>query len=356
MNEDQTSSSTNSGESLSSKEIQHIFSHEENKIAPDHSNDDKKSPRPKERDKDLVSIIYYQRKDSPKYFEIKKSIFFWWFVILPAVTLVSLTVAIFAAVHLSPTHLLQNYLSAKNYSSMKGEIESLKTENERLQDELKGKNRELLELKKSSPDENQGAETTDPALATTETPASTSQEAPNKPATEQMNPAQAATETVLPKNNAPLEPVQQDPTKKLSPQAFGLSYLSIFKPVAGQKDRTRPAQLSLSGFNVVSLRDTISLKFNITPLLPNEQKIAGHILVIMKGETGLQVYPQMSLNAPDAQISYSAGESFATQRFRPVDASFLKPRKSGQFVFTVLIFARNGDLIHSQTVPLFVRL
>lgn len=344
MSDVESTQSTPAGESLSSKEIQHIFSHEENKNSSEHS----KSAPAKDRDKDLVSIIYYQRKDSPKYFEIKKSVFFWWFVVLPAATLVSLTIAIFAAVHLSPTHLLQNYLSARNYSSMKSEIEILKTEKERLQEEIKNKDTELLELKKKSPN----AET-DPALASEPTP---SQETAAVAIDTNLNKNETTEPIPLAKTHAPLEPVQQDPTKKLSPQAFGLSYLSLFKPVQGQKDRTRPAQISLSGFNAVSLRDTISLRFNITPLLPNEQKIAGHILVIMKGETGLQVYPQMSLNAPDAQISYSAGESFATQRFRPVDASFLKPRKSGQFVFTVLIFARNGDLIHTQTVPLFVRI
>lgn len=337
MSNDQSPTSSQLNESLSSKEIQHIFSHDESKNA----NPSKKTVNVRHNEKDLVSIIYYQKKDSPKYFEIKKSVFFWWFVILPAITLLSASIAIFAAIHLSPTHLLQNYLSAKNYSAMKSEIEVLLNEKDRLLEELKTKNNEIIKLKQT--------ETT-----TEDNPAAI---ATNTKPTNTIDAGQPKTqESTTSKTNVELDPVSQDSSKKLNPQALGLNYLSIFKPVQGQKDRTRPAQISLSGFNVVTLRDTINFKFNITPLLPNEQKIAGHILVIMKGETGLQVYPQMSLNAPDAQISYSAGESFATQRFRPVDANFLKPRKSGQFVFTVLIFARNGDLIHTQTVPLFVRL
>ncbi len=341
---DESENSSGYTDNLSTKNIQDIFSREDNSSLIEQQTNQKFSQQKANSKRNIVSIIYYQNSESPKYFEVKKSIFFWWFVVLPATTLLSITIAIFAGIHLSPTHLIQNYLSAKNYSSMHEEISSLKIELQSTRDELKIKNAEILELKKSkSPQENNMA-----------TPLANKINEANPSISE--NDSNLANNKNLPASdsikNTPLELANG----KLSSQALGLSYLSIFKPVQGQKDRTRPAQLSLSGFNVATLRDTINFKFNITPLLPNEQKLAGHILVIMKGETGLQVYPQMSLNAPDAQISYSAGESFATQRFRPVDASFLKPRKSGQFVFTVLIFARNGDLIHTQTIPLFVRI
>lgn len=292
------------------------------------------------KNQEMVSIIYYQRKDSPKYFEIKKSAFFWWFVVLPAITLLSLVLVLMALIHFSPTHLIQNYLSAKNYESMKSTIEQLTNENRQLKDQLNEKANALnVELAKN-------AESIIPESKTAENPSAAEGSVNNTKELIATNPA----------TNVGQKPSMAEGFKAKEPGTLNLSYLSLFKPVQGQKDLTRPAQISLSGFSVVTLRDTISLKFNITPLTPREQKIAGHILVIMKGETGLQVYPQMSLNAPESQISYSAGEPFATQRFRPVDASFLKPRKSGQFVFSVLIFARNGDLIHTQTVPLFVRL
>ena len=292
------------------------------------------------KNQEMVSIIYYQRKDSPKYFEIKKSAFFWWFVVLPAITLFSLVLVLMALIHFSPTHLIQNYLSAKNYESMKSTIEQLTNENRQLKDQLNEKANALnVELAKN-------AESIIPESKTAENPSAAEGSVNNTKELIATNPA----------TNVGQKPSMAEGFKAKEPGTLNLSYLSLFKPVQGQKDLTRPAQISLSGFSVVTLRDTISLKFNITPLTPREQKIAGHILVIMKGETGLQVYPQMSLNAPESQISYSAGEPFATQRFRPVDASFLKPRKSGQFVFSVLIFARNGDLIHTQTVPLFVRL
>jgi hypothetical protein len=134
---------------------------------------------------------------------------------------------------------------------------------------------------------------------------------------------------------------------------IGLSTLSLFRPVQGQRDRTRPATLNLSGFKVIGNRDTTNFQFNIIP--GGESKLAGHIIVLMKNELTIQVYPQQALGGNDTQINYSSGEPFSTQRFRPVDASFLKPRKPGNYTFTVYIFAKNGDLIHYQSVILPVK-
>ncbi|MBY0413312.1 MAG: hypothetical protein K2Q18_04070, partial [Bdellovibrionales bacterium] len=80
------------------------------------------------------------------------------------------------------------------------------------------------------------------------------------------------------------------------------------------------------------------------------------IVVLMKNELAIQTYPLQALGGSDFQINYSAGEPFATQRFRPVDASFVKPRKSGNYSFTVFIFSRTGDLIHFQSVNAALKL
>ena len=75
----------------------------------------------------------------------------------------------------------------------------------------------------------------------------------------------------------------------------------------------------------------------------------------MKNELGIQVYPFNVLNTPETQFNYATGESFSTQRFRPVDASFLKPRKPGNYIFTAYIFAKNGDLLNLQSIILPVK-
>jgi hypothetical protein len=148
------------------------------------------------------------------------------------------------------------------------------------------------------------------------------------------------------------------PPTKIAPmaQSIGLSTLSFFKPVQGQKDQTRPASLSLNDFKIINNKETVNFQFNIVNLLGGDVKLAGHILVIMKNELQIQVYPMNALNSSsDTQINYNSGEPFATQRFRPVDASFMRPKRSGNYIFTVFIFARNGDLLHYQSTTMAVK-
>jgi hypothetical protein len=135
--------------------------------------------------------------------------------------------------------------------------------------------------------------------------------------------------------------------------SIGLSTLSFFKPVQNQKDKTRPASLSLNDFKVVNNRENINFQFNINNLLGGDVKLAGHIVVLLKNDQVIEVYPMNAMNSPrEAQINYASGEPFATQRFRPVIASFPKPKKGGNFIFTIYIFAKNGDLLHYQGVIL----
>lgn len=140
-------------------------------------------------------------------------------------------------------------------------------------------------------------------------------------------------------------------------QSIGLSTLSFFKPIMGQKDKTHSAALNLKDIKIVPLKDSMNLQFNIVNQLDKEVKLAGHIIVLLKNEQGIQFYPNaMFTSTRDYQMSYTLGESFATQRFRPVDAPFIKPKKLGPQSFTIFIFAKNGDLLHFQTVNLPARL
>ena len=135
----------------------------------------------------------------------------------------------------------------------------------------------------------------------------------------------------------------------------GFASLSLFKAVQGQKDLSKIPTISLSGFKVVGNRDNTNFQFNIVPAAGVDGKLAGHIIVLMKNELTIQAYPQQVLSGNDIQINFSSGESFSSQHFRPVDASFLKPRKPGNYTFAIFIFAKNGDLIHYESVILPVK-
>lgn len=274
--------------------------------------------------KDDVSIIYHLRNDSPKHIIVKRNKFLAFVILMPLLTIIGVFLGIVGLIHTSPFHLLQNYMknneareAINRVSNLQLNLQNSLSENQNLKTELEKAKLDLQNYIPKSPE------------ATT-TPSTT------------PNPEKV---TVCPPINAPMA------------TSIGLSTLSLFKPVQNQKDKTRPASLSLNDFKVVNMRDTVNLQFNIINLLGNDVKLAGHIMVLMKSDTMIEVYPINALNSPcDFQINYTAGEPFATQRFRPVDASFPKPRKPGNHVFTVFIFAKNGDLLHFQSVLLPVKI
>lgn len=271
--------------------------------------------------KDSISIIYHQRNDSPKYFEIKRSKIYLFFIGLPTLTLIALVIGAIGLVNTSPFHLISNYkMASKNQAEMSRQ-KDLANENSELKSEIS----ELHEQIK----------TNSQTMTISNTNANTN-----------SNGSSSNT------NN-----VTQCPTPvSTTVNSIGLSITSLFKPIQGQKDRTRPAVLNLSGFKTEIGRDNINLKFNIIPAVTDDSKISGKIIVLMKNELAIQVYPLAALGGNDFQINYSSGESFSTQRFRPVDAGFIKPKKSGNYSFTVFIFSRTGDLLHFQTVNLPLKL
>ncbi len=276
-----------------------------------------------ETSQNSISIIYHQRNDSPKYFQIKKSKLYWFIIGLPTFTFLAIILGVLGLVNSSPFHVIENYRHNQQVRKEMNAAESLQEENEKLKADVLA----LEERLKSN------AENSNQVAA---------------PQTQVVTDGSGKACPIP----APCPP----PPVAGTINSIGLSTLSFFKPIQGQKDRTKPAVLSLSGFKTVSNRDTLNLQFNIIPTTPDDVKIAGHIVVLMKNELGISAYPLQALGGSDFQINYSAGETFATQRFRPVDANFIKPKKSGYYSFTVFIFAKNGDLIHFHTVNLPVQL
>lgn len=294
----------------------------ENLNDPEHPNEHREV---KQNKAEFISIIYNQNNDSPKYFELKKSKLLLFVIGLPTITLIALTLGAIGLVHTSPFHLIDTYRQNSLAREAIAKTNALIGQVQKGEEEKAALAQKLADAQLAL-----GAQTS--GTPTPDLTGTASEKCPPTPACSTTGGAPSATVS-----------------------SIGLSTLSLFRPIQNQRDRTRPATLNLSGFKVVINRDSTNLMFNIIPALGGEGKLAGHIVVIMKNELGIQVYPISALNGPETQINYSSGEPFATQRFRPVDASFLKPRKAGNYTFTVYIFARNGDLLHYQSVVLPVR-
>ncbi len=288
-------------------------------------NETDKESSAKKSNGEFISIIYNKRNDSPKYFELKKSKILFFVIGLPTITLIALVLGVIGLVHTSPFRLIDTYRQDSIARESIAKTNALQNAAQKLTEEKEALAKELA----------------------------TAQE---QLKTMSATPTSAANTTTTSSEKCPAAPVCPAIPPSGTVSSIGLSTLSFFHPIQGQRDRTRPATITLSGFKTVSNRDTTNLQFNIIPAASGEGKVSGHILVLMKNELMIEVYPLQALNTTSTQINYSAGEPFSTQRFRPVDASFLKPRKSGNYIFTVFIFAKNGDLLHYQSVTLPVKI
>jgi hypothetical protein len=283
--------------------------------------------------RDSISIVYHQRNDSPKYFEISRTKIYLFFIGLPTIALIGFIIGAIGLVNTSPFHLLENYRQSSKSRAASKNIDLIE---EKL-DEALAKNSEL----ESEISDLQGKiATTAPALDP-------------KPATPTVP---TISPTIGPGGELKCPAPVSCPDISSTANPINLSTLSLFRPIQGQKNRTRPAVLSLTGFKTAIMRDTVNLQFNIIPTVGDDSKISGHIIVLMKNELGISAYPLQALGSNDFQINYSSGEPFATQRFRPVDAGFIKPRKSGNYIFTVFIFSKTGDLLHYQSTTLPLKL
>ncbi len=128
--------------------------------------------------------------------------------------------------------------------------------------------------------------------------------------------------------------------------------MGLFLPVPGMQDLTRTPNLAVENIEPVISGDRIQLKFNIINQTKDNQKLAGYIFVMMKHSGKIYFFPGNSMEESEFKVKFNSGESFATQRFRPVDNVFF-PYNSGlieDYLFKILIFSRTGDLLYKQLV------
>lgn len=130
----------------------------------------------------------------------------------------------------------------------------------------------------------------------------------------------------------------------------GLKTMSLYKVPPGQQDMTKSPDLAVESVSSRQDAKSYTLKFNLSNNSKNQEKIAGHIFVMMKAGNTYNFYPQDVFEENEMQMDFNKGEYFATSRFRPVDAKFPLPAKATTALFKVLVFSRTGDLLLKQIV------
>lgn len=136
--------------------------------------------------------------------------------------------------------------------------------------------------------------------------------------------------------------------KLLGEPTSDLASLSLFRPVKGQTDKTHTPQISLDNFSANNESGQITVKFLMTNLNSEIDKQSGYIFVLIKSGEGLYYYPPSAIPEDDVQFQFNKGEYFAFSRFRPVKLQIRTTEKKNDFMVKVLIFSRQGDLIHKK--------
>ncbi len=129
----------------------------------------------------------------------------------------------------------------------------------------------------------------------------------------------------------------------------GLGFLSLFKQSSGRQDLTVSPEMALEEVEVNANESTVDINFKITNMTKDNSRLTGYLYIIMQVGQHIEVWPANSFDDQSMSLSFAKGEYFATSRFRPVKATF-KRVKSGQALFKIIVFGRDGDLIFKQLI------
>jgi hypothetical protein len=119
--------------------------------------------------------------------------------------------------------------------------------------------------------------------------------------------------------------------------------MGIKKPY-GMQNFLAQNRVTLDQFELVQDSNKVNLKFQIISANP-ENKVTGHVLVMMVSEAGMMVYPKAANAMMSQGIKYSTGEPFSVSRLRPTNAEFLHHLVGESVKFVIYIFSREGDLL-----------
>jgi hypothetical protein len=148
-----------------------------------------------------------------------------------------------------------------------------------------------------------------------------------------------------------LEATIKELTEKLNTpiaSSNAIDALSFFSPIKGQKNLTSPAKVNIQDINISNANNSkLNVRFNIINTTVNNEKLSGYIHVFLTDGTNFKRFPKTTEELENFHFNFNSGESFATSRFRPVEAVF-DNISAKNVILKIIIFNRVGDLIHQQ--------
>lgn len=129
--------------------------------------------------------------------------------------------------------------------------------------------------------------------------------------------------------------------------------LRFFRPTPGMENLISEALLTIDDIETNKSNENLELSFNITNQTAGNERLSGYLFVMLKRPDGILVYPSTRERAASFQLNFNQGESFLTQRFRPVENIVfpLGPNQTEALV-QIIVFSRTGDLLHQQLIAI----
>jgi hypothetical protein len=159
------------------------------------------------------------------------------------------------------------------------------------------------------------------------------------------------------------EPTQENPKKVVAKQGTTPAPAATPNATASAKPRAEaePPQTNLSvnvgNFNIVRVSDPnkIKIQFKIKNTSPNSQRVAGHAIVILKGDN---LQPKMWLSVPPMGLvggkptGKQRGHGFSINYFRTMRFTTNIPQSPDRFnKAAVYVYTREGQLLLEQEFP-----
>lgn len=120
---------------------------------------------------------------------------------------------------------------------------------------------------------------------------------------------------------------------------------SLLAPIQGAQDLRSQKIIDIEGTQTVIDSSKVVLKFNILNQ-ETQEKVQGHVLVFMRDNQGIQIYPEANAINSSNLTQFNRGEKFTVARFRPVEATFSRPPlKSKSLFFKIALLNRTGDIL-----------
>lgn len=125
--------------------------------------------------------------------------------------------------------------------------------------------------------------------------------------------------------------------------------LNLMIPVTGQKNLSNEIPIDIQDAKAKFTNNRLVYQSNLLNRTQGEEKVSGYLFVIYKTAQSIHTHPANSFDQ-NGQISFNRGEPFTTARFRPVEAIFNLVNNKIPGTITLMIFNRTGDIIKKHSI------